>query len=417
MPSDPSGQLRELAARLLTESATLAGSLHPQTRGGVAKLVTHMNSYYSNLIEGHHTHPADIERALNNDYSSEPAKRALQVESAAHVTVESLMRARLAPDVDVCSDDFLRWIHREFYERMPEEFRVVGSTGTPIEPGEYRKREVAVGRHLAPASDSLPRFIARLSAYEPRKLDPLDRIVAAAACHHRLAWIHPFQDGNGRVARLHTQAYFAKAGLETGGLWTISRGLARQRDGYRDALAAADAQRRNDLDGRGNLSNESLVAFCRFFLGNARDQVRFMSDLLDLDSMQDRILRFAERWRTLHDGPAGIGNLMREAFLRGTVPRGAAAAALGMPERTARRHVASFLDHGLLSSDSPGAPLTLAFSSVTVGYLFPRLYPEGVELLAEPSKAEIDRAKSRLAASLEMDDKNPDPPRRDPPVR
>ena len=125
MPTDASGRLRESASRLLVQSAKLAGTLHPITRAGVAQLVVNMNSYYSNLIEGHHTHPADIERALRNDYSTEPAKRALQLESAAHVKVELLMTQRLQqPNVDVCADSFFQTLHREFYERMPAEFRI-----------------------------------------------------------------------------------------------------------------------------------------------------------------------------------------------------------------------------------------------------------------------------------------------------
>ncbi len=47
-----------------------------------------MNCYYSNLIEGHDTHPVDIERALKNDYSRDTHKRDLQYEAKAHVTVQ-----------------------------------------------------------------------------------------------------------------------------------------------------------------------------------------------------------------------------------------------------------------------------------------------------------------------------------------
>ncbi len=43
-----------------------------------------MNCYYSNLIEGHDTHPVDIERALRHDYSDDPRTRNLQLEAAAH---------------------------------------------------------------------------------------------------------------------------------------------------------------------------------------------------------------------------------------------------------------------------------------------------------------------------------------------
>jgi Fic family protein len=87
-----------------------------------------------------------------------------------------------------------------------------------------------------------------------------------AAAHHRLAWIHPFGDGNGRVVRLHSHALLIRHGLAGHGLWTLSRGLARQRQRYYAALEAADRGRRNDLDGRGNLSDAALADFCVFFL-------------------------------------------------------------------------------------------------------------------------------------------------------
>jgi hypothetical protein len=57
-----------------------------------------MNSYYSNLIEDHSTHPLDIERALRKDFSKEPAKRVLQMESAAHVATQAAIEDRLATE-------------------------------------------------------------------------------------------------------------------------------------------------------------------------------------------------------------------------------------------------------------------------------------------------------------------------------
>jgi Fic family protein len=93
--------------------------------------------------------------------------------------------------------------------------------------------------------------------------------MAAIASHHRLMWIHPFLDGNGRVARLYTDACFCRLPLPGYGLWNVSRGLARRRDEYMAALTSADAPRRNDYDGRGSLSNDELARFCYCFsIGN-----------------------------------------------------------------------------------------------------------------------------------------------------
>lgn len=385
-PMDRGGELREMAGALLRKSAQLGGALHPVTRRSVAELLRAMNSYYSNLIEGHNTHPLAIEKALRNDYSSDPALRALQLESKAHIEVQALIEQRLAahPETEVCSSEFLCWIHREFYERLPEEFRfveMIGGGKNRVSPGELRQGEVKVGRHIPPTFASVPAFLARFGeGYRPETLDPLQRIIAVAASHHRLAWIHPFLDGNGRVTRLFTHAFFMRTQTDGHHLWAISRGLARRRDDYLAALANADAQRRNDLDGRGNLSDEELARFCRFFLSTAIDQVDFMSTLLDLDFLKERILIFAEQWVARTRADESIPRFLGDVLLHGEVSRGDAARILHKPERTARRLLSALLKEGLLVTDAPGAPVRLGFPASIVGYYFPRLYPDGVEM-------------------------------------
>jgi Fic family protein len=383
IPVDDSGTLRNMATKVIAKAAELGGALHPLTRAGVVELVRHMNSHYSNLIEGHNTRPADIERALRSDFATDPATRALQVESKAHVDVQRLIEDRLTQsDVDICAPKFLRRIHQELYERFPDEFRVVKTkTGQQerVVPGHLRTVEVEVGRHLAPAAQSLEQMLARFhERYRPETLDTLDAIVAAAAAHHRLTWIHPFLDGNGRVIRLFTHAYLTKLNLTGHGLWTVTRGLARRRDDYLTALARADQTRRNDLDGRGNLSHEGLVAFCAFFLETALDQIAFMKDLLDLDTFQERLTVYAERLTAFERHPAEIAYVLRDCLLRGEIPRGDAFRLLGRPERTARRIVGRLLAAGLVTSTGHRSPLRLGFPPDALGYYFPRLYPETV---------------------------------------
>jgi Fic/DOC family len=77
-----------------------------------------------------------------------------------------------------------------------------------------------------------------------------ESILQSAAAHHRLVWIHPFADGNGRITRLISHATLLEA-LNSGGIWSIARGLSRHEQEYRGRIAACDTDRRNDLDGRG----------------------------------------------------------------------------------------------------------------------------------------------------------------------
>jgi Fic family protein len=385
LPSRPDEALVGLALRTARESSALGSLLSSSTRIAVTDLLRQMNSYYSNLIEGHNTNPFDIERALKGDYSTEPAKRALQLESLAHIEVQKLMEQKLASDsgFNIGSADFLRWIHYEFYTRMPEEFRLVSDQRGrlhKLDPGELRKRDVIVGHHVPPAHSAVPEFLQRFSEfYDPQRLHGLDRIIAAAASHHRLAWIHPFVDGNGRVTRLFTHAFQIRTGLDANGLWTISRGLSRRRESYLSALGAADQPRAGDLDGRGSLSSRGLSAFCKFFFESALDQIQFMRSLLDIEGLQKRMAGYVERRAASRELAPEAAYVLREVSLRGEVPRGDIPRITGKPERTARRILGQLLNESLLVSDTPKGPVRIGLPSKVVGYYFPRLYPLGVE--------------------------------------
>jgi Fic family protein len=385
MPADPTGELDDLAIEVIRKSAGISAAVHPVTRRGIVELVRKMNSYYSNLIEGHNTHPVDIDRAMREDFSEDPAKRARQLESKAHIEVQKRIEAHIedTPGTVVTSKSFLCWIHKEFYERMPEEYRVVqradGKTEKVV-PGKIREIEVEVGRHVPPKAEYLDTFMKRFEeAYDPQKLKGLSQVIAAAASHHRLAWIHPFLDGNGRVTRLMTHAYLKKAHIDGHGLWTVSRGFARSREKYLASLAGADQPRRGALDGRGNLTHAGLLGFCRFFLKTAIDQIDFMSGLLNLDDMQKRIQAVVDRNVSFGELKPEAGHVLRDVFLRGEIPRGEIPKIIGMPERSARRVVSSLFEKGYLVSDSEKGPVMLGFPASMVGYYFPHLYPEGVE--------------------------------------
>ena len=113
-----------------------------------------MNCYYSNLIEGHDTHPRDIDRALANDFSDEPKRRELQQEAVAHIHVQLLIDRGEAPGVWPASTAYAAWLHKEFCYRLPPEMLWLTNKATgerlPIVHGKLRTRDVEVGRHLPP---------------------------------------------------------------------------------------------------------------------------------------------------------------------------------------------------------------------------------------------------------------------------
>lgn len=390
-PNDDNGKLKVLANELIFKAGMLSSKLHPRTREAVASIIKPMNSYYSNLIEGHFTHPIDIERAMKMDYSSDLKKRNLQLESVAHINVQEKLEQKLEVEAtaSVCSPEFIRWIHKEFYLELPDEFRFVEGLNTIVDeviPGEFRTVEIQVGRHIGPAHQSLDRFCQRFfQGYNPESIsDPVRRIIAAAASHHRLAWIHPFRDGNGRVMRLYTHAYLSKLGLHGHGLWSITRGFARNQSGYRAALNNADLQRYNDYDGRGNLSDKGLFDFCTFFLETAIDQVDFMTELLDLESIQKRINYFIDLHILRNQFREEHKYILAEVFVKGKIMRKEVERITGKSENTARKILKELIDVGLLVSDDPNGAVRIHFPIRYVAYFLPKLYPGNIEATLDP---------------------------------
>jgi Fic family protein len=371
------GTLTDLALDLVQKSAGLRRSLPGSILTSLAELVRSMNCYYSNLIEGHDTHPIDIERALKNDYSKDPKKRNLQLEAKAHITVQQWIDGGGLKG-GALTVAAIRETHGRFCKLLPEDLLWVEDAQTKkairVVPGEVRLRDVRVGEHIAISPLAVPRFMNRFEEVYTG-LGKTETILALGAMHHRLVWIHPFLDGNGRVARLISHAVLLEA-LDTGAVWSIARGLARNVDAYKAHLAACDLPRRNDLDGRGNLSEESLAEFTRFLLRTCIDQVSFMEQLVQPGQLRVRILLWVEEEIRLNRLPPKSGNVLEAILYRGELPRGDAAAIVGTGDRQARRVVSTLLERGVLVSESTRSPLRLAFPATLASRWMPGLFPE-----------------------------------------
>lgn len=371
------GELTELAFELATKSSGFTKSIPDGVETPLATLVRSMNCYYSNLIEGHHTHPVDIERAMNEDYANEPKKRDLQLEARAHIAVQQWIDdGGLA--TDAVGSEAICEIHRRFGELLPDSLLWVEDSESDdrirMVPGELRIRDVRVGEHIAISPGALPRFLARFEK-SYGDLGKAETILSAAAAHHRVVWIHPFLDGNGRVARLMSHASLRDA-LDTGGIWSISRGLARRVQDYKSHLKACDSLRRGDIDGRGHLSEQALIDFTRFFLETCIDQVQFMMGLVKPERLRDRILIWVEEEIRAGRLQPKSGTVLEAVLFRGELPRGDVPALIGTSDRHARRPVSSLIEAGVISSESSRAPLRIAFPANLADRWFPGLFPE-----------------------------------------
>ncbi len=306
--------------------------------------------------------------------------------AVAHIRTEAVCEAEIERRVQAQGEDGARslyqpqtlaWLHRELFQGLPAA-NLKLSDGSALEPGEFRQRAVAVGQHEAPTAKSLPQFLARWSEVYGKTRRGEAAIVALAAAHHRLAWMHPFLDGNGRVARLHTHLLLQAWGL-SGGLWSVLRGYARSEQRYKALLQAADEHRQGDLDGRGNLTQAGLLAWIHYTLDLCIDQVQFMAQQLNVNGMRGRIeaaLAFeastmksgvrAEVLMPLHYLFATESELARADFKTMT----------GLGDRVATETVSALLRRGFLVTDSPYGKLRFAVPRHALRFYFPALWPE-----------------------------------------
>jgi Fic family protein len=372
------GGLTDLAFDLTQKSAGFRRSLPESLLTSLADLVRAMNCYYSNLIEGHDTHPIDIERALKNDYSQDTHKRDLQLEAKAHISVQQWIDGGGLKGQRALTAEGICEIHHRFCTLLPEDLLWVEDPTTKerlrVVPGQLRHRDVQVGQLVAVSPCAIPRFLQRFEEVY-RQLGKTESLISCAAAHHRLLWMHPFLDGNGRVARLMSHAVLLDI-LDTGAVWSVARGLARNVAEYKTLLANCDQTRRNDLDGRGTLSEEALAEFTRFFLTICIDQVTFMESLVQPDRLRARILLWVEEEIRLGALPPKSGNILEAVLYRGELPRGDADSVVGTGERQARRIVSALVEKGVLISESSRAPLRLVFPATLASRWMPGLFPD-----------------------------------------
>lgn len=378
LPTNRLDELVETTRSVFERSSALKASASPEARSALRDIVRSMNSYYSNRIEGQATHPMRIAEALNHDFSDTPDIARRQRLALAHMAAEAELEPLVTTEASALTSAFLRLAHQKLYERLHDSDRELDD-GTVLMPGELRTREVQVGRHLAPAWQSVPRFLARMDQ-RYGDVGGVDKVLfTIASAHHRMAWTHPFADGNGRAVRLQTHCALLPF---SAGLWSVNRGLARNRDQYYAMLAGADAPRQGDLDGRGNLSERQLWAWCKWFVELCEDQVNFMSAMMDLHTLRDRVAAYV----VVKGRAEGIKEYREECILAlqtvatsGAVSRGDFVRMTGLGERTGRASLSRFLKDGLLrpaGDASHRSEVGIGFPISSLNVLFPNLYPE-----------------------------------------
>jgi len=389
-PTDIKGsiddKLIEKANTLLLEAAKLEGSHTPQILQAVKNLLYRVNSYYSNRIESEGTHIIDIEKAMQEEYSKDTKKRNLQILSLAHIEVQKECEKHFLVDSSSSpfSKEFILGIHKSFYakEGMEPFLQLKNDDMKELMiPGVLRERDVKIGNHIAPNAQGLESMLSEFEHLYDKSLQTNDaiKLIHILSSHHRLMWIHPFLDGNGRTARLALDAGFSSMKMSGYGLWNISRGLARNSTEYKESLSYADMLKQGERDGKGVLSSFALANFVEFMLDTALDQVAYMNTHLKLNALSSKLELYVQR---ANDGlleldplPKHSEKIFQYLLLSGECARGKIPEIISMKERTASRVIAELLKRGYIESDSKAGAIRLKIGASLASYLFPMLVP------------------------------------------
>jgi len=318
-------ELTDKAVDLIAQSSALLGMLNADVKLAVADLVRTMDCHYSNRI-------ADADCLQDST----------QKTTSAHIKAQFLIDSGEAPEKPL-SKAFISWVHRELYHCPPE----YGA--------------------LDPLLDHFEQV------YDPALHSRDRQVIAVAAAHHRLIWIHPFNDSNGLLARLMSHACLTQLGLDSR-LWSLSRGLAQNPAKYKRLLQAAGKPHLNSLNGHSTLSQRSLARFCDYFLDSCIHQVNDMHRSLQPQGLQLRIERYCAFETDARRLLPGSWNLLREALLCGAFNRGRAAALTGKGSVQARKVLARLIEKGLLVSDTPKSAVRLGLPLYALDQWLPGLY-------------------------------------------
>ena len=344
--------LQDAGCMLAMRAGGLGTMLHPSVRRAVADAVRLADSYYTSVIGGSRLSPVDIELGVRGEFSEDGGIRHGQIEAAAYVGVQSLIDGGELDDFGL-GTNFVRMLHEQMCASIPDEV-CMGGTHAPSR-GEWRRSDDGAN----PPSVLIPGVMRDFDIISDPDGVGLSRAgIAAALAHHGLLWISPFEEGNARIAQLHSRAYLRRKGFATD-LWSLARGFAVDVLRYRRMLREAD---------RGRIGE-----FAEYFIGTCVGQVNFMSTVLEPTAMLRRMSAYVESEAADGRFDRRVFKLLRHAFLVGQLPKNEISEILGVTDRHARRLIEPALADGVLQSGTRAEPYRIAFPLALMDHLLPRL--------------------------------------------
>ena len=178
------------------------------------------SNYHSNAIEGNSLTLGETRSLILHGLTArgKPMRDHLDIQGHDDA-VEAIERA--VKDKQGLNEVFIRNLHRALLKE-PYEVEAIAADGTPckrlIAIGDYKsmpnnvKTSTGAIYYFTPPEQVKPAMTDLLDWYRAREVEGEHPVVIAAAFHYRFVRIHPFDDGNGRMARLLMNLILIKHG-------------------------------------------------------------------------------------------------------------------------------------------------------------------------------------------------------------
>lgn len=235
-----------------------------------------MESIGSSRIEGNNTTIMDYVEStkITSDSSTEEEK----IEEIKNIE-EAMRFIEANIDETPISLHFIRELHSLTVKDLSPE-----KEGAK-HPGTFRTSNVRISGSTHTPVDSflveplMRELVEFINSDTPAKYD----LIKIAIAHHRFVWIHPFENGNGRVVRLFTYALLLKFVFKSKDrIINPTAVFCSDRNEYYKYLSMAD----NDPE-------EGMLAWAEYMLKGLKIEIEKLDKLLDYRYLQPTILRAA----------------------------------------------------------------------------------------------------------------------------
>lgn len=234
------GSVRHRQGRILGKMQTLGFRVQEET---MLKALT-MDVIKSSEIEGELLSPEQVRSSIARKLGIEIAG-ALPAERDVEGIVEMMLDATQRYEVFLTQDRLFDW-HSALFPN--------GRSGMyKIKTAAWREDSIQVtsgfiGKETihfeAPSSSKVPREMNLFLEWIEKDL-LLDPVLKAGIAHLWFVTIHPFEDGNGRIARAITDMLLARADKSTQRFYSMSAQIQAERNKYYDVL---ESTQKGNLD-------------------------------------------------------------------------------------------------------------------------------------------------------------------------